>query len=98
MRSRHAHIRRPSRPPAPYGRCAPFRYVDEDACDWLVHLEQGEGGAAAAAPHRRDRWTLWRSEPFVDAAESPLWSRVLYLPYLSARAIVWSDYTVWRRA
>ena len=98
MRPRDAHIRRPFRPPASYGRCAPLRYADEDACDWLIDLEQGEGGAAAAAPHRRGRWALWRSEPFVDAAESPLWSRVLYLPYLSERANVWSDYTVWRRA
>lgn len=65
------------------------RYFDDvSRCHYLVELELNLGGPSDASQAHyvgRDGWDVVYAEPFLDAAATPVLTRVLYLPHYSAK-------------
>ncbi|KAL3896521.1 MAG: hypothetical protein SGCHY_004025 [Lobulomycetales sp.] len=80
------------------------RYVALEQCDFLIDSDFSHGAIDDRDPgglepvYRRDTgvWEEVESVSFLNAAATPFWARVLYLPFLG-RHRVWGDFTLLKR-
>lgn len=71
------------------------RYVPLHTCDVLVDLLPAIGAADEKARRALHKGRVaWRTRPFLDAARSPVWSRALYVPGLSAKRNAYAEYAL----
>jgi len=68
--------------------------VELSQCDYFVGQINHEVNNATFPP---SEWKIVFSEPFLNAAKSPRWSRAFYIPWISRRQNVYNNYVLLKR-
>eukprot|EP00466_Bigelowiella_natans_P004363 jgi/Bigna1/69697/fgenesh1_pg.9_\ len=69
------------------------RYVEADMCSYIVDLElDGDDGIRYSSSGFSKKWEEIESLPFLDASQSPTYTRAFYVPVLSERMNTWAKY------